>query len=437
MTLETRFADRMDQLLQGAVPARMGVAVSGGSDSTALMCLAAGWAAKQGVELRVATVDHGLRTEAAEEARRVRQQAELLGLSHETLCWDDWDGQGNLQDVARRARRRLLWSWSRGFEHVLIGHTMDDQAETVLRNLARGSGVAGLSGMSDRARLPPPTGPMPGRNEDQIHDPQLLRPLLAFRREDLRDWLRAGGIGWIEDPSNEDSRYDRVRTRKALAEGKALGLTVEGLAETARRQGRARQALELRAQDAARRMTSIEHGDVVLDREALAALDAETRLHVVAHALRWVSSSDYRPRMISLETALSESLGGRAVTLHGCVLRAGRGGLRVYRELKAVSGLAAVADGPILWDRRWKVEGVDVPGCEIRAAGEAGLLQAKALPEWCPERGAPKPPHASLLAAPALFLQGQLIALPPFAGAPCRLKLCPPMGGFIESMLSR
>ncbi len=451
MSLETRFADRMSWLLEGAAPERIGVAVSGGSDSTALMHLTADWAKSRGIAVYIATVDHGLRPEAAAEARQVRAQAEALGLSHATLRWENWDGKGNLQDAARRARRRLLWIWSMGLDHVLTGHTMDDQAETVLRNLARGSGVAGLSGMADSVVLPVPeladrpppvegVAPPPPRPRSDClggisHRPKLLRPLLEMRREELRDWLRNRAVAWSDDPSNEDSRFDRVRARKALAGGNALGLSVEGLAETARRQRRAREALERRAQEAAERLVRIQHGDVIFDRDGLAALEVETRLHLVAHALRWVSSSEYRPRLTSLEGALKETLAGRATTLHGCGMRAGRDGIRVFREFNAVSGLSSVVDGPTRWDNRWLVSGPEIQGCELRAAGEDGLLQMRKL--FDPITPGEAPPHASLLAAPALFRDGKLVALPLFRGAVCELEFRPPMGGFIESLLSR
>lgn len=461
MNLEGRFADRMDALLDGNVPERIGVAVSGGSDSTALMHLAAGWAASRGVSVFAVTVDHGLRTESAAEAAKVRAQAEALGVAHATIRWSGWDGQGNLQDAARRARRRLLWFWSRGLDHILLGHTMEDQAETVLRNLARGSGVAGLSGMAERVLLPVPDRPeaapdfaghVPPATSERTagtdHRPHLLRPLLDMRRQDLRDWLSARGITWSDDPSNDDPRFDRVRARRALAEGAALGLTVEGLAETARRQRRARNALERRARDAALEITQVQHGDVIFDPARLAEFDDETRLHLVAHALRWVSSSEHRPRMSALEGALEGAIAGRAATLHGCVIRPCGEGLRVCREWNAVVPLTIEIDGSTRWDRRWRIDAPGLRGCTIRAAGEDGVLQAKGLEAMRADKGGdarrdasddrvPLPPHACLVSAPAVFRGDRLVSLPPWRGAQCRLELNPPMGGFADSLLSR
>ena len=137
-----------------ARPTALGVAVSGGGDSVALLCLMADWAAPREVRLAAATVDHGLRPEAAAEAAGVAALCGRLGLAHATLRWEGWDGRGNLMDAARRARRRLLADWAaeQGLAAVALAHTRDDQAETVLMRLARGAGVDGLSAMAGKSR---------------------------------------------------------------------------------------------------------------------------------------------------------------------------------------------------------------------------------------------------------------------------------------------
>ena len=426
MRLEAAFAERMAALLPDP-PAALGLAVSGGSDSTALMELAALWAAERAVALRVATVDHGLRPEAAAEAAAVAARAAALGLGHDTLGWTGWDGRGNLQDAARRARRALLWRWSRshGLGHILLGHTMDDQAETVLRNLGRGSGVAGLSGMAERVALPWPADEAdPGG-----HAPWLLRPLLGLRRAALRDWLVARGQGWAEDPSNEDARFDRVRARRALAEGVVPGLTVEGLAATAARMARARRALSLRTGEAAARLAAVDAGAVVLDRAGLAALDAETRLALLAHALVWVSSAEYRPRAGSLEALATAAMAGRGGTLLGCRVTAEGDRLRVAREWKAVAGLRAPARPGAVWDRRWRLASPGFEGLEIAAATPAALAT---WPDWPAEA----PPRRRFEGAPALWQGARMVALPGVAGPPCRFDLAPPVGSFHAALTS-
>ena len=233
------------------LPARIGIAVSGGSDSVALMHLLQDCFCDTPVELMVATVDHGLRPEAEQEAAEVADMARDLGLSHTLLRWTEGPTTtGNLQDQARRARSALLTAWARqnGIPVLARGHTADDQAETVIMRLKRAAGVNGLAGMARR------------RTQDGV---SLQRPLLGLRRSDLRHYLRAMGRSWIEDPSNEDDTYDRIKTRKALAVLEDLGLTVPALVTVAQNMGKAQTALGWYAFLTARDLAEIKAGDLV------------------------------------------------------------------------------------------------------------------------------------------------------------------------------
>jgi tRNA(Ile)-lysidine synthase len=412
-------------------PARMGVSVSGGSDSTALMHLAARWAGPRGVALHVVTINHGLRPEAAAEAVQVAAQAARLALPHCILTWDGWSGQGNLQDAARRARRGLLEHWRGGIRDILLGHTMDDQAETFWLNLSRGSGVAGLAAMAERTGLRgvnpiAPTSFAGARPEGPPGGPAALwRPLLGERRAELRRWLQAQGIAWCEDPSNANPRFDRVRVRQALEQSMLPGVTVEGLAATAARMQRARAALALRAAEVADRSARVEHGDVVFGRAALAQIDEEIRATLLAHALRWVASSDYRPRAAALDRTIAAVLEGRVATLHGCLMRPGRAEIRVTREARAVAGMRIPFNGDCLWDRRWRIRGPVPDGAEVRPLSDAHPAD--------PAHGLPR---TSLAARPALWIGDTLLAVPGLDAAGWQAELQPPWGGFRDSLLS-
>lgn len=380
----------LDRVIAALAPGRfdrLGVAVSGGGDSLALLHLLAEWRAAGGPQLAAVTVDHGLRAEAAAEAEAVAQVCAGLGVPHHVLRWQGWDRRGNLQDAARRARQRLIADWAagQGIGAVALGHTADDQAETVLLRLARGSGVDGLAGMAAQRRA---------------QGVLWLRPLLDVRREALRDWLRARGIGWADDPSNDDPRFDRVKARRALAMLAPLGIDVQGLLDTAARMRMARDALAQAAQAAARSLARIDGGDVLLA-PGFAALPEETRLRISAHALRWIGGGDYRPRLSALRAALQV---GKPATLAGCLLlpEAG-GGLRITREPQAVAG--AVAAPGALWDGRWHLCGPAPEGCEVRALGEAGLL-------LCPDWRQTGRPHVALAATPAAWRGNDLVAAP-------------------------
>lgn len=394
--------------------ARVGVAVSGGGDSLALLHLMADWAAEGGPLPLAVTVDHALRPESGAEAAAVGRACAARGIAHEVLCWH-WDGRGNLQDAARRARQRLIAGWARaqGLGAVALGHTADDQAETVLLRLARGSGVDGLSGMAPRRRA---------------LGIDWLRPLLAVRREALRAELTARGAAWAEDPSNEMDRFARTRARQALAALAPLGIGVEGLAATAGRMRMARAALARQAHDAARAIATIDAGGVVFDRAGLEALPEETRLRLVAHALSWVASADYRPRLAALRGALAQALSGRAATLHGCLLMPRRGRLHILREPRAVAGPAGA--GTPAWDGRWTVHARNAEGLTIRALGEDGLARC---PGWR-ETGRPR---AALLVSPSLWRGEELVAAP-HAGLPGGVPIALAQGeeDFFTSLLS-
>lgn len=390
-------ADALDPVLSLAPDGGLGVAVSGGGDSLALLLLARDWARARGRSVAAVTVDHGLRAAAAAEASAVARFCAARGIPHETLRWTGWDGRGNLQDAARRARRRLIAAWARerGLGAVALGHTLDDQAETFLMRLARGSGVDGLSAMAEAA---------------MVGDVLWLRPMLGLRRAELRDWLRAGGVGWIEDPGNADPAFDRVRARAALGPLAGLGLGPERLAATAGAMRRARAALERMTADLARIcLVPGPAGDVALDPAALALAPEETRLRLLAGALCWVSGAAYRPRLAPLETALAAIETGRlgaGLTLHGCVLRPARGGgVAIRREPARVA--PPVAPGPGGWDGRWRLEGALPPDETIRigALGAAGLAR---LPDW--RKGCV--PREALLTTPAVWRGEALLAAP-------------------------
>jgi tRNA(Ile)-lysidine synthase len=206
--------------------ARLGVAVSGGPDSLALLLLAL--AALPG-RVEAATVDHGLRPESADEASEVARICARLGVPHAALRVEV--APGNVQAEARAARYAALADWAagQGLAALATGHQADDQAETLIMRLNRASGLAGLAGVRSR-------GAVPGS------DLPLLRPVLDWRRAELGEVVRGAGLVAAEDPSNTNDRFDRVRVRKALAE--ADWLDVPAIAQSAANLAEADAALD-------------------------------------------------------------------------------------------------------------------------------------------------------------------------------------------------
>jgi len=387
-----------------APPGRLGVAVSGGSDSVALLHLLNDWRAKGGPPLRVATVDHGLRAQAADEAAEVARLCKGMGLAHDTLRWAGQAARGNLPDAARRARYCLLAGWARrhGVGDVAIGHTEDDLAETFLMRLARGAGVDGLAAM---------------RGRWQADGVTFHRPMLALGRENLRRTLRARGQGWAEDPTNTDPAYLRPQARTILTALAPLGLDGSTLAATARRLSEARAALGACARHAATQIASVEGGDLLWRRDEFAHLPDETARRLLLAGLAWMTGRDYPPRGAAMTALLAAAREGRRMTLRGCVLSGDPTHLRLTREYRAVARLR-VPSGAV-WDGRWRATApTGGPGrATIAALGAAGL---RACPDW----RAGGLPHSSALASPGLWRGGTLIAAP-LAGWPNGWRMQP------------
>lgn len=394
-------------------PARLGVAVSGGSDSLGLLFLLQRWGR---VPLAVATVDHELREAGAAEAARVAEVCVRLGLAHRTLKWDDWDGQGNLQDQARRARYRLLadWATAEALADVALGHTLDDQAETFLLGLARGAGLDGLSGMR----------PVFARGAVRFH-----RPLLGVRRAALRDFLTGIGATWVEDPSNDDTRFDRVRARKALAALAPLGIDAEGLGRTIGNLRSTRAGIEAALADWARHHVTQDRGDLLITPAEFAELPPDFARRILNQALRWVSGADYPPRAEPVMQVVDGPRQGRA-TLHGCLISFEDAAIRVAREPGAAAKAPPCPTREI-WDGRWRAEGPHAPGLEIRALGEDGLTA-------CPDWRTTLMPRASLAASPAIW-RGETVVSAPIAGFSrgWTAELAPERDDFAKNSLSR
>jgi tRNA(Ile)-lysidine synthase len=267
------------------------LAVSGGPDSTALMWLAARWRAAlaRPPKLIAVTVDHGLRRSSAREALAVKRLARELEVAHRTLRWTGGKPTTGIQEAARNARYRLLGEAARraGAPHVLTAHTLDDQAETVLFRLARGSGLTGLSGMG---RL----SPLPAGTEGE---PTLLRPFLSIPKSRLLATLAAAGIPYADDPSNRDPRFTRPRLRELLPRLAAEGLDAHRLAVFARRMERADRAIEQAVDDSMSRLSDRssaagrrnDAGRIIFSTE-FADLPSEVALRALGRAVRQVNN---------------------------------------------------------------------------------------------------------------------------------------------------
>ena len=368
---------------------RIAVAVSGGSDSVAALCLIVAASLKRGWHVEAVTVNHCLRVEAAEEAVQVARVCANLGVPHTTLVWDHGDISGNLMDAARQARYALIAGWAakQGLSQVVLGHTADDQAETFLMGLARAAGLDGLSGMR------------PAWTLDGI---TFARPFLRVPRLRLQEYLREQGIGWVNDPTNEDDTYTRVKARHVVRALAPLGITVKQLASVTEHLAMAQSVVRMATNRAARDVVQELAGTLVVDSSSFHAQPYEVQRRILIGASSWISGAVHPPRANALGRVEWAILTGKDSTLSGCRFRVNANTIRILREPKAVATLATPTTAP--WDNRWHLDGPHARGLTIRALGD-GL---RAVPGWR-NTGLPRD---ALMVTPAVWRDDILISAP-------------------------
>ncbi len=374
MTDQDRALGRLCTALRSTLDTRdiprttpVALAVSGGADSLALLLAAHGI----GQRAAVLTVDHGLRAEAAEECAYVSRVAASYGYDCHILQAEAIDAAANVQAQARRARYKTMEEVcaEADIPVLLTAHHRDDQVETFFERLARGSGVRGLRAMTTEA---------PG-----LFFPHMvtrLKPFLGVPKADILAALGGRELTPVDDPSNQDPRFDRVRLRAWLKEAPVAGLTDDNLVGAVRRIAQADAALEVWTNTFLRTSVLVsDMGIVSIGQSALAELPVEIGLRVLRAVLDWVApiETELRARSVDpLHDALCAGVGANTTmrrTLAGCLVSANGAAVRISREAAAMPVALAASGG--LYDGRWRVH---VPDGEIGALGDAGWQQVKA-----------------------------------------------------------
>ena len=324
------------------------VAVSGGADSLALLLLATDWALAKQISLNALTVDHGLRAESGAEAALVSEWCAELGISHDILYWMDEKPSSGVQEAARSARYELLEEWcvQHGVEDLLVAHTENDQAETFLFRMSRGSGPDGLAAM-----------PLVS-NRDHI---RIVRPLLTIGRKRVEATLATSGYAWINDPSNRNTRFARVRMRDRLKRLEDQGIGSASIAGTARIFGRLRLAREQRISALAKNISKLfPEGYAVIDRMGLITADPEIAAAMVPALVTQIGGREYAPRRSRTSKLLDflrdpDRIGTR--TLGNCVISVNEGEIKIYREYGTISDKVPVrCSSCVTWDNRFLIK---------------------------------------------------------------------------------
>ena len=339
---------------------RVAVAVSGGPDSMALALLLHQWAKQSGRQVTALTVDHGLRPQAAAEAAQVTAWLGAWGMDHVILRWHGDKPHSAIQARARQARYDLMGQWCRrhNVPALAVAHHQQDQAETMLLRLRQGSGLDGLAGMS-------PQTPMPwGR---------IIRPLLTIPRSRLLACLRQGGQDFIQDPSNHDCRYERVRLRQMMA---ALDLSLGDVPQVL---GQARSSMQKLVDAAEARLVRHDPlGFALVDGAALAEIPPAIGLRLLARLVRQVGGGAYAPGDAALIRLIQAGRG----TLAGCrLIPKAQGVWLLCREDRHLPPPQTLLPGQhILWDGRFVAQAAaDAPfPVTIAPLGAAGWRQLAA-----------------------------------------------------------
>lgn len=404
--------DELDALfarLCGSAGACVALAVSGGSDSTALMVLFADWLRQRGADPAahtVLTVDHRLRPESATEAETVVGLAATLGFRHATLAWEGPKPRTGIQAAAREARYRLMGDYARanGLATLLTAHTLDDQAETLLMRLARGSGLDGLTAIA------------PSTSLGQL---EIARPLLDIPKARLRATLEQRGIPWIEDPSNQSPAFERTRLRAARATLDALGLTAEMLGLSARRLQRARAALDsITDSHCAPPPVGLVNTDPCglfrIERDRLGRAPDEIALRVLGRCILAAGGSDGPVPLSKLEAVADglrrcNSNAPASWTLARALITATPEAVQVEREpgRQPLPRLTLAGGAGALWDGRFAVhvgEGIE-GSVEVRALATDGLAELRRL-------GWPAKGTRAVRLVPSFWRQHALLAVP-------------------------
>ena len=325
-----------------------GIAVSGGSDSMALLHILTDWESAAKPNIFVASVDHGLRSESKSEVEFVKKICEKKKVEHVSLTpiTQLSKSKGNLQDNARSARYQLLENWaiSKNLQCILIGHTLDDQEENLLMRFFRGSGVDGLVSMEE----------LVVRNEILW-----IRPLLKLRKEDLRNYLRNNDYSWIDDPSNFDDKYQRVKVRRLLKQLKSNNIIASNFVKTADHMLRASKLSKETAISHSKSLLSCNGvGQITFEAKKFSKLFEDTQYRILAGIISWFSGVFYKPRFSQLENIHRKiirdgNLAGS--TLGGTVFKKKKGIVTVTRELASVKEDHLIKNQKFIWDNRWLV----------------------------------------------------------------------------------
>jgi len=397
------FAALMENFTPVASSRPIAVAVSGGPDSMALAFCIKRWLENTGRALQAFIVDHRLRDNSSVEAEQTKKTLTKIGAPVEILRWDHVPVVTRLHENARKARYRILIEacHRHGIADLMLAHQREDQAETVLMRLTKGSGIDGLCGMEAQS------------SRDGV---QILRPFLTIPRARLIATCILGGLSFVSDPSNHSQKFARGRLRRVMPLLAAEGLTLDSLADLSARAQDVRDALDHATSLLLRVATTFDDAGVIrIDLEHMRSAPRAIAERALGICLQAVHPEDYMPRHASLLTLLTELGADKNMpprTLHGCLIGKSQTHIWIMREYSVVTDSCPIQPGEeVVWDRRWRVS----LSAKVREAFTIRPLGNPAYDRL--DRLAPGLRHKirqgrARASLPALWFNGQLALIP-------------------------
>ena len=380
-------------------PPTIAIATSGGPDSLALALLAHQWAKYLGGKVIALTVDHRLREGSTAEAHQVKAWLEARGIEHHILTWErgakNKPLQTAIQAAAREARYQMLGQWCKdhGVKHLLTAHHAQDQLETFMIRLAKGSGLKGLTSTQKVVRT---------------DFGRILRPLLTLDASPLKATLKQLNQPFIQDPSNENEDFTRVRWRQLLPTLGAEGLTPTTIQETLERLNHAQRLVDQHISSLLHQHVSLSpHGYATFHKAALKE-SPEAFEEMLKRILATIGTRNYPVRRQALHRAMEAMKLGHSLTLGGCQIIHKTKEFWIVREPAAVGeDILVNQPGLYLWDHRFKIEVCEGIPCRIAALGEEGTQKLAAETK----KNVEDIPHIVLQTLPALWQNEKLLGL--------------------------
>ena len=288
MITQELFNKNLDSILKN-YPRKIVVAVSGGSDSLAMTLLSHNWAKLNNIKMVALTVDHNLRKNSAREALKVHKWLEKYGIEHHILTYTGEIPTSNIEAVARNYRYKMLFDYchKNDVKCLFVAHNADEQTETFFLNLSRGSGVYGLCGMP----------------KIQVRgDLSIVRPMLCYSKAEIKAYLKTNRQKWVEDPSNKDNKYKRVRIRKLKKLIDTLELSNERIANTLENMRRAREAIDFFVNDFIfKSIVKREKESIILSPKLFAIYPEEVVIRAISKIIQELSYKSYPARFENLK----------------------------------------------------------------------------------------------------------------------------------------